>query len=373
MQPMNSSMLRGIDVSKWQGDIDWAKVKATGLVHFAYCKATEGYSYVDPNVTKNVNGAKANGIPVGLYHFGNPVNDVHQEASNFIKLLKALPTDLLPVLDMEVPATMTTTVDGGIKAAQIVAWVKQFAALVKQATGKDIILYTGGWYVNMFGISGLSDIPLWVASYTSTVADCGGWTNYVAWQYTDKGLVNGISGSVDLDVAVSLEALKGEKAPMYSTTKIKINGKPYSDGIVVNGSTYVLWSALDVLGIKHTYKGNGLMNVNGKDVQGVVYSGDTYLPWTCLGAKPTAITGGWNFTVTAPAPALVKPVPDTQNQGKVESKPSPAPVVSPTPVQPTQGNSEAHSVQNAKPSITQAELDTFRKVLAEIVKILGLK
>ena len=80
---------------------------------------------------------------------------------------------------------------------------------MKQATGKDVMLYTGVWYINEFGISGLSDIPLWIAKYSSTPpADAGGWTTWTAWQYRFRTNFR----RCDVSAAVSLEALKGNGA-----------------------------------------------------------------------------------------------------------------------------------------------------------------
>ncbi|SFU71439.1 DUF1906 domain-containing protein [Alicyclobacillus macrosporangiidus] len=79
-----------------------------------------------------------------------------------------------------------------------------------------------------------------------------------------------------------------------ATYDVLVNGKVFR-AIVVGGSTYVLWTALQATGAKYNYKGNGVMSIDGKDVQGVIYGGDTYLPWTALpGVKATKVE--WAFS-----------------------------------------------------------------------------
>src|SRR5262249_52944076 len=94
-------MLAGIDVSHWQGSINWAKVGGDG-VSFAIMKATEGRSYVDPTYSTNVDGATSNGIAVGAYHFAGPSSqqgDAVAEADHFVSVARNAAGDVLPALD----------------------------------------------------------------------------------------------------------------------------------------------------------------------------------------------------------------------------------------------------------------------------------
>lgn len=205
MQQRSSSNLNGIDISHYQGNVDWTAVKGAGI-QFVFCKSSEGATYVDPNYSSYVTGARTVGIPVGAYHFARPnQTSAADEAKNFITQLLSAPTDLLPVLDLEEPT------DGSVTPDFLVIWVRSFVKAVTAATGKQVMLYTGNWFMDIYKNfnNQLFDLPLWIANYSTTVPDQAGWTTWVCWQYTDKGIVAGISSSVDMDVAESLDALKG--------------------------------------------------------------------------------------------------------------------------------------------------------------------
>jgi GH25 family lysozyme M1 (1,4-beta-N-acetylmuramidase) len=208
MQTMSAGKVKGIDVSHHNGAINWAKVKQAGY-QFVYCKATESTNFTDNKFLTNAKGAKAAGLHVGAYHFARPsgsVADGTAEAKYFVSVLKQANTDLLPCLDLEASK---------LNASQTAAWVDAFAAHVKSATGKAILLYTGLWFMNQLGgdlSTKLSKYPLWVSYYRTSAPPNNGWTSWTMWQYTDKGSVPGISGGVDVNVATSLDALKGGTA-----------------------------------------------------------------------------------------------------------------------------------------------------------------
>lgn len=167
---------------------------------------------MDPTFVTNVQAAREAGVLIGGYHFAHPEqNTALQEAAYFVSLLQANQTDLLPVLDLESPTDPSSSTLTGTEIAQ---WVRDFVNYVKSAMNCGVMLYTGPWYINEFEINGLSDLPLWIARYSDIPpADCGGWTQWTAWQYTDSGDIAGV-GNCDVSVAVSLEALKnGEVNP----------------------------------------------------------------------------------------------------------------------------------------------------------------
>ncbi|MGW8959967.1 glycoside hydrolase family 25 protein [Paenibacillus sp. NPDC055715] len=208
MQSRSDTDVKGIDVSHWQGDIDWNKVKSEGI-QFAYLKASESSTRTDPKFSKNVDGAKKAGLSVGAYHFARPdKNSPSDEAKHFVSLLNLYHTDLLPVLDLESPEDPTR-----ISASDLVQWARSFINDVKEATGREVMLYTGNWFINLYQQfnNALSDLPLWVANYSNISAppNDGGWTKWTIWQYSEKGKIDGIDDKVDLNAAVSLDAIKG--------------------------------------------------------------------------------------------------------------------------------------------------------------------
>ncbi len=194
-----------IDVSHWEGNINWNQVKQSGI-SASYMKATEGVSYTDPTYAQYVQDASAAGLLVGAYHFAHPEqNDAITEAKHFIDVLNRYHTDLMPVLDLESPASPT----GNITGPYVSNWARTFINYVQQTTGKRVMLYTGPWYVNGFNLSGLGDVPLWISRYNSTVpTTLSDWNNWNSWQYTESGNVNGVEGAVDINVTTSLDGLR---------------------------------------------------------------------------------------------------------------------------------------------------------------------
>lgn len=199
-QPPNS--LPGIDVSHWQNTIDWTQVAASG-VRFAFVKASDGRSYVDPMYEVNRAGAAAAGVTIGAYHFARPdrsANDAILEADHFVDVAAPAPGDLLPVLDLE------TT--GGLSQDEITAWTLAWLGEVTLRTGVRPIVYTSpnGWINRTADTTAIADAGytvLWVAHWnvaTPTVP-ANDWQGYgwTFWQYSNCGKVPGIQGCVDLD------------------------------------------------------------------------------------------------------------------------------------------------------------------------------
>ena len=183
--------LPGIDVSHWQGTVDWKAVAADG-VEFAFIKATEGGDYVDPRFAANWAGAQRAGVVRGAYHFYRPQTDALAQAAHFLRTVQLAPGDLPPVLDVEVT--------DGRSAAQIAAGVRTWLQEVERATGRRPILYTRAsfWTGQMGG--GFGGYPLWVAHYgVSSPNIPAEWSGWTFWQHSDAGRVDGIGGNVDLN------------------------------------------------------------------------------------------------------------------------------------------------------------------------------
>ncbi len=183
--------LPGIDVSHWQGAIDWDAVAADG-VEFAFIKATEGGDYVDPRFAANWSGAQRAGVVRGAYHFFRPQTDAVAQAEHFLRTVQLAPGDLPPVLDVEVT--------DGRSAATIAAGVRTWLQEVERATGRRPILYTRASFWTAQMGSGFGGYPLWVAHYgVSSPNIPAEWSGWTFWQHSDAGRVDGISGDVDLN------------------------------------------------------------------------------------------------------------------------------------------------------------------------------
>lgn len=199
----DSGYIEGIDVSHWQGPIDWARVAASGR-KFAFMKASDSTTYVDPTYPTNDAGARAAGLVVGAYHFARPdltPGDAVAEADHFANQLRLGSGDLPPVLDLEQT--------GGLGVPDLHAWVEAFLEQLYVRTGvRGIIYVSPSFWTNRMGNSGWFAAHgynvLWIAHWTTAPepwvpADNWGGKGWTFWQYTSDGSVPGIGGRVDLD------------------------------------------------------------------------------------------------------------------------------------------------------------------------------
>jgi GH25 family lysozyme M1 (1,4-beta-N-acetylmuramidase) len=193
----------GIDVSHWQGEIDWRKVAGAGK-RFVFLKATDGHDFLDPTFFRNRTGARSNGLRVGAYHFARPgpsTGDAVEEARWFVSQADPRPGNLLPVLDLETSK--------GLDRKGVTLWARRWVAEVRRLTGVTPLVYTSpyGWLSRTGDSRALArdGAPLWIAHWgvSSPLLPAGGWDGqgWRVWQYTSHGHVAGISGRVDLDVA----------------------------------------------------------------------------------------------------------------------------------------------------------------------------
>lgn len=191
MQAKNTTNIKGIDVSKWQGEINWSQVASDG-VKYAFIKATEGTSLVDRKLKENAQGANRAGIKVGYYHFAHPDLSAQAQAEHFVQTVKGLPCDMPLVLDIET--------DKGLTPAQITAFCLAFLTHVKGHTGKTPMIYTGAYFAKRNLGKTLAGFPLWVAHYNTNQPILNPtWSRWAVFQYSDCGKVAGIKGSVDMN------------------------------------------------------------------------------------------------------------------------------------------------------------------------------
>jgi GH25 family lysozyme M1 (1,4-beta-N-acetylmuramidase) len=195
-----SGYKEGLDVSHWQGTIDWAQVRAAGKT-FVFAKATEGTSFLDDKYARNKAGAMGQGILFGAYHFARPgANDPVKEADWFVNNMGLQHGMMIPAMDLEVT--------GGLGPTALTTWTKAWLQRVADRTGVKPLIYTSPsfWRSNLndsrwFADNGYS--VLWVAHWNVTSPSVPGsnWGghSWTFWQYTSDGTVPGISGRVDLN------------------------------------------------------------------------------------------------------------------------------------------------------------------------------
>lgn len=184
----------GIDVSYYQGDIDWNAVAGDGI-KFAWVRVSHSTNFLDPKFAANLAGARAAGIHTGVYQYFEPGEDPVAQAQLLLDLTGPLqPGDMPPMIDVE----SKDTVPKAQYVAAIHAWIDTVAA----ATGTVPFIYTGYYYWNdNVGSAEFADNPLWIANYNPgcpLVPDA--WATWVAHQTCDCGNIAGIAGAVDTDL-----------------------------------------------------------------------------------------------------------------------------------------------------------------------------
>lgn len=193
MQTRNNSNLKGIDVSHWNGNIDYKQVKASGI-DIVYIKATQGETSLDPLFKQNVTNARAAGLLIGFYHFFTPSNEdsAKKQATHFVDTTKPYSCDCKMALDMET--------DNGLSSSTLTNLSKVFLDEVKRLSGLDVVVYTYTSFIKEHLQKDLASYPLWVAQYgVSTPSTNGVWDSWIGFQYSEKGSVRGISVNCDLD------------------------------------------------------------------------------------------------------------------------------------------------------------------------------
>lgn len=196
-----SSGNRGIDVSKYQGNIDWGAVAASGInfaiIRVGYRGSSSGALVQDPYFKKNISGATKAGIKVGLYFFTQAVNEAEavEEASMAMSLASGYKVTYPIFIDTE--SASNGRANGLSKSART-AVVKAFCQTVRNGGYKAGVYASKSWYANQLNASALNGYCIWVAQYNSSCTYSG---KYDMWQYSSKGSVSGIKGNVDMNIS----------------------------------------------------------------------------------------------------------------------------------------------------------------------------
>ena len=187
--------IHGIDVSRYQETIAWEEVQAMQVrdirIGFAFIKATEGISNVDKQFKRNWKKARQHGVTRGAYHFFLATKDGRQQAENFIKMVDLEPGDLPPVVDVEQTY--------GVAKATLKKELKEWLDVVENHYKIKPIIYTN---VDFYGVNLGTEFdayPLWAAHYYEESAPRIK-RNWLFWQHSEEGRVNGILSRVDFNV-----------------------------------------------------------------------------------------------------------------------------------------------------------------------------
>lgn len=193
LSPSSNIIYQGIDVSEWQGNIDFKKVKADGI-DVVYIRAGQGFSYEDAKFERNYEEAKKNGLKIGVYHYvtARSVEDAKLQAKFFASLISNKKIDCKLAMDFESFGNLSNTQINEIS----LAYLKELERLTK----KEVIVYSNTYSAKYKFNSEVAKYPLWVAQYgVNEPQDNGKWKNWQGYQYSSTGRVRGINGNVDLD------------------------------------------------------------------------------------------------------------------------------------------------------------------------------
>ncbi|MEV6957089.1 GH25 family lysozyme, partial [Streptomyces sp. NPDC051183] len=254
--------VEGVDVSSWQGaNVDWTGLWNAGN-RFAYVKATEGGEYKNPYLGSQLPGAQNVGMKAGAYHFALPnKSSGAAQATHFLNnggSWTANGKTLPGVLDVEWNPYSGTNSCYGLDKAQLSAWIRDFTATYKAATGLDAIVYTSTlWWNQCVGSDAQisSTNKLWLASYNTSIGALPtGWNTHTIWQYTDKGAIVGDHNNFN-GTEADLQALTVRPEPPVGVVSAASNE--------AGGSERVRWGDYD--GDKRpdyiTVADNGAINV----------------------------------------------------------------------------------------------------------------
>lgn len=191
---LTSNTYQGIDVSEYQGFIDYSKVKSSGI-QIVYIKASEGTTIEDPYFRANYDNAKAESLKVGFYHFVRARNEEEAmaEAKFFNSVISGTSPDCRLAMDFEV--------FDGLSVEKINQISFAFLQKLQELTNKECVVYSDAFNARtVFSRELAESYPLWIAEYDVNIpSSTGNWNEWIGFQYSDKGRIDGIDANVDLD------------------------------------------------------------------------------------------------------------------------------------------------------------------------------
>ena len=201
-------VLRGIDVSKWQGDIDWKKVSMSGI-DFAMIRSSFGNMHTDEKLAENVAGCEKYGIPYGFYHYSyaDSTAEAKKEARYFLSVIKKYNPEYPIVLDIENDHFKS------MSRKQVTNIILAFVKEIENA-GYYVSIYSFAKFFNDYvDMSKIENYDIWIACWGDEERLNSFYDGpYGMWQYSATGSVNGIDGEVDLDYAYKDYADRIKKA-----------------------------------------------------------------------------------------------------------------------------------------------------------------
>jgi len=265
IEPAGQNIYEGIDVSSWQGDIDFEQVKNAGI-EVVYIKASEGRTLIDPYFEQNYANAKANGLKVGFYHYvtARSEYDAIVQAEFFTSVIAGKEPECKPAMDFES--------FGSLNIDEINSIGLTFMKRVQELTGKDVVIYSNTYNASYRFGGELTKYPLWVAQWqVNEPQDNGNWEVWAGWQYTSKGILPGIDGYVDRDKFTDAMFINGVTPIPKPEPKPEPEQPGYTTIVIQWGDT------LSQLALDYNTTVEELANLNGIENPNLIYAGATLL------------------------------------------------------------------------------------------------
>jgi lysozyme len=182
----------GIDVSHYQGNIDWNLVAQDTNIQFVYIKATEGKSYLDDKYKQNIEQARNVGLSVGSYHFFRMTSSPQEQFENITNNIDKNQQDLIPMIDVE-------TTDGK-SVDEVRNALKKLTNLMEKHYGKKTLIYGTMRSYNTICAPDFNDHLLYIGRFSDTLPPkIKGGGKAAVWQFSEKGRIKGIPRDVDLN------------------------------------------------------------------------------------------------------------------------------------------------------------------------------
>lgn len=268
--PSDDVLYEGIDVSNYQGEIDFKKVKEAGI-QVVYIKASEGTYYIDPYLERNYQKAKENGLKVGLYHYvvARTEEEAKREARFFVARASGKDLDCKLAMDFETFGSLNKTEINKIGIT--------FLREVERLSGKQAILYSNAYTASNIWSGENTKYPLWVAEYgAERPSNSGTWKSWAGWQYADNGRINGIRGYVDRD-KFTKEVFLGDNSTIPPVDPPDDGGGNEPTPEKTKKITIKWGDTLSELAVKYNTTVSELVKLNNIANPNLIYAGNTLI------------------------------------------------------------------------------------------------
>ncbi len=265
--PASNEIYNGIDVSEFQRDIDFKKVKSDGI-QVVYIRSSEGTNYIDAKFEQNYKRARNAGLKIGFYHYvtARSVSKAEKEAQFFASVISGKIADCRLAMDFER--------FGNLNKREINTIGLAFMKKLEELTKKEVVLYSNAYTASHIWKGEVTNYPLWIAQYeVNKPENSGTWNSWVGWQYTDVGRVAGISNHVDRD-KFTKEIFMSESTEIPETEK----PKPEDEDKKTTKKIKIKWGdTLSQLAIKYNTTVAELVRLNNIQNPNLIYAGATLI------------------------------------------------------------------------------------------------